>query len=246
MIEETGRCQQYIDERVLWIASAAPLGVADVRPANEAFWWLAGPTAWLDLGRTLATDAARNPALSMLAFCVFLLLLYWRLRFRARIQEIGEKAAQGNCYRFLPTLETAAVDRCWPPLVWPGLMCYVGWRLTVAAEASDLCRALGPGLTETARVFLALELLRQVCCPRGLGEVAFRLVGLGDEGAAAQPPLVQPAGAAADVRGGDHGVAGERSPGTPRWGGLFHGGAVVLLAGACTGCFGRAARCSRR
>jgi potassium efflux system protein len=58
-------------------------------------------------------------------------------------------------------------------LLWPAVAWYVGWRLTLAAEASDLCRALGPGLTETARVFLALELLRLVCSPQGLGEAHF-------------------------------------------------------------------------
>ena len=56
---------------------------------------------------------------------------------------------------------------------WPGLMWYLGWRLTAAADASELCKAVGAGLTETARVFLALELLRHICCHRGLGESHF-------------------------------------------------------------------------
>jgi potassium-dependent mechanosensitive channel len=172
LIDETGRCAQFIDERVLWIASADPLSVADVASANGALWWLASPAAWLDLGRTLANDAGRNPILSALAFLVFLVLLYWRLRLPYRIQEIGEKAVRASCYRFPPTLETTLLTVL-AALVWPGLAWYVGWRLTVVAEASDLCRALGPGLTQTARVFLALELLRQICCPRGLGEAHF-------------------------------------------------------------------------
>lgn len=172
LTDETGRCAQYIDERVLWIASAAPLGVGDIGAAKGALCWLAAPASWLDLGRTLASDAGRNPILSTLAACVFLVLLYWRLRLPRRIQEIGEKAAKANCYRFPPTLETALLTVL-AALVWPGLAWYVGWRLTTASEASDLCRALGPGLTETARVFLALELLRLVCCPRGLGEAHF-------------------------------------------------------------------------
>ncbi len=146
--------------------------MADVRPANEAFWWLVGPASWLDLGRTLVNDASRNPILSLLACCVFLVLLYWRLRLPSRIQQIGEKAAKANCFRFPPTLETALLTAL-AALVWPGLCWYLGWRLTVAPAASDLCRAVGPGLIEIAKVFLALELLRQVCCPRGLGEAHF-------------------------------------------------------------------------
>ena len=56
---------------------------------------------------------------------------------------------------------------------WPGLMWYFGWRLNSAAEASALCKALGAGLLATARVFLALELLRQTCAAGGLGEAHF-------------------------------------------------------------------------
>lgn len=56
---------------MLWIASAAPLSVSDVAQAKDAFWWLAGPASWLDLGRTLLSDATRHPAISMVALCIF-------------------------------------------------------------------------------------------------------------------------------------------------------------------------------
>ena len=60
-------------------------------------------------------------------------------------------------------------------------MYYLGWRLTAAAEASDLCRALGEGLMETARVFFALQLLLHTCGRQRTGGVAFRLAGRGAE-----------------------------------------------------------------
>lgn len=172
LIAATEECQRFIDERVLWIGSAAPIGLGDIRPGNEAVWWLIGPKAWLDIGRTLVSDAARNPATSVLAILCFFLLFAWRLRVPGLIQEIGEKAARGNCYRFLPTLETALLTTI-AAVAWPAVMHYVGWRLTVAAGSPDVCLWLGHGLTETARVFFALELLRRICCPRGLAESHF-------------------------------------------------------------------------
>ena len=228
LIDQTETCARYIDERVLWIGSAAPLAIADVNnaPARRAGGWL-GLSAWVDLGRTLAADAGRNPAISALALGLFAMLFYWRMRFRARLQEMGEKAARGNCCHFLPTLETAALSTL-IAAGWPGLMWYLGWRLTAAADASELCRAVGAGLTETARVFLALELLRQICCTARARRVSFRLVGRGDETAPAEHPLVQSAGVAADVRGGGDGLAGERSLGRLAGAGVFHGGAVVF------------------
>jgi potassium-dependent mechanosensitive channel len=171
LIAVTKECQQFIDERVLWIESAGPLGLADARPGNEALWWLIGPKAWLDIGHTLLVDVKENLATSTVAILGFLLLFAWRLRVSAAIQEISEKAQRGNCYRFLPTVEAALLTTV-AAVAWPAVMLYVGWRLTVAGSP-DLCQWLGHGLTETARVFFALELLRRICCPRGLGESHF-------------------------------------------------------------------------
>ncbi len=175
LIEATESCAQYIDQRVLWISSAAPLGSADLRRATDAFWWLMGPAAWFDIGRTLSLDSGRDWTrllFSLPVSATFLLLFYWRRRFRIRMQQIGEKAARGSCYRFLPTLETTLLTAL-VAVGWPGLMYYLGWRLTAAAEASDLCRALGEGLIATARVFFALQLLLHTCGRQGLAESHF-------------------------------------------------------------------------
>ena len=172
LIDETESCALYIDQRVLWIASTTPISIDDVRAAGDGLWWLAGPEAWLGAGRTLAADAVRNPAISSLALCVFLAWLFWRPRFRARIREIGEKSLRGSCCRYVPTLEAALLTVV-AAVGWPGLAWYFGWRLNSAAEASELCKALGAGLLATARVFLALELLRLTCSAGGLGEAHF-------------------------------------------------------------------------
>lgn len=172
LIDETEKCALFIDERVLWIASAGPLSAADVRNASAALWWLARPDAGLDIGRTLVADVVGNPAISAFALLVFVVLIYWRMRMSARLQEIGEITARGSCYRFLPTLESTLLTAL-ISAGWPGLMWYFGWRLTGAANASELCKAVGCGLSETSRVYLALELLRHTCCYRGLGESHF-------------------------------------------------------------------------
>ena len=74
LIDARESCAQYIDQRVLWISGAAPLGSADFHYATDAFWWLLGPSAWLDVGRTLTLDAWRERdsfALSLLAWLAF-------------------------------------------------------------------------------------------------------------------------------------------------------------------------------
>lgn len=171
LITETEDCARFIDERVFWVASSKPLSVTDLRNAVEAFCWLVGPKAWADVGGTLFSDVRRNSGVWSLAFGLFVGLIYCRMRMRERIQEIGEKAGRGNCYRFLPTLEVTLLTSL-VAIGWPGLMWYFGWRLNTA-NASTLCKSLGEGLLETAQVYLALEMLRYTCCRCGLGESHF-------------------------------------------------------------------------
>ncbi|MBU4399570.1 MAG: hypothetical protein KKE86_09585, partial [Planctomycetes bacterium] len=172
LIDETERCRRFIDERVLWIASAAPLGRAEVASTGKALAWLAGPGEWLDVGRTLVGDARGHPIIWIIAMLVLLLLLFWRRRIRARIAEIGEKAARGSCYRFLPTVETVALTFL-SAVAWPGLVWWLGWRLTTADDASDLCKAVGAGLIIAAGVYFVQRLLWRACCGKGLGEAHF-------------------------------------------------------------------------
>lgn len=172
LIDESEQCARYVDERVLWIASGSPFDASDVRYAGEALWWIAGPAAWGEVGRTLLSDAARNPALPALAAFVFGLLLYWRHRFLLRVQQIGEQAARGSFHSFLPTVEALLLTGL-IAAVWPGLMAYVGWRLSAAASGSEWCKAVGNGLTATARIYFVLELLRKMCRHHGLAEAHF-------------------------------------------------------------------------
>ena len=231
LIDETESCALYIDQRVLWIASTTPISIDDVRAAGDGLWWLAGPEAWLGAGRTLAADAVRNPAISSLALCVFLAWLFWRPRFRARIREIGEKSLRGSCCRYVPTLEAALLTVV-AAVGWPGLAWYFGWRLNSAAEASELCKALGAGLLATARVFLALELLRLTCSAGGLGEAHFGWPSAAVRLIRQNIRWFSLPALRANVCGGDDGLAGERSLGLLAGSSLFHRGAFVLLVGA--------------
>ena len=172
LIDETERCRRFIDERVLWIASAPPLGRREAIQAGEAFAWLAGPREWLDVGRTLFGDACRRPVIWIAAMLAMLALKFQRRRIRARIVETGEKAARGSCYRFLPTVETVSLTFL-SAVAWPGLIGWLGWRLTAADEANDFCKAVGAGLIVVACVYFVQRLLWRACCGKGLGEAHF-------------------------------------------------------------------------
>lgn len=172
LIDETEKCRQFIDERVLWIASATPLNTDEAIDSSKAFVWLAGPREWLDAGRTLYDDAWKQPILWIATMLVLLVLFFTRRRIRARIVETGEQAARGRCYQFLPTVETVALT-VFSAVAWPGIVFWIGWRLIASDTADDFAKAVGAGLVIVSGVFFAQRLLRRMSCAKGLGEAHF-------------------------------------------------------------------------
>jgi potassium-dependent mechanosensitive channel len=173
LIKETEAFATYVDERVLWIASASAVNATDVTHAGQVLWKIAGPDAWKEIGGALALDCMQNPAVYLMAVCVFGLLMYCRRRMRNKIQKIGDMAAAANCYRITPTIEALFLTLL-IAAIWPGLMAYLSWRM-LALDASEFCKAIGAkaigaGLASTALVNFVLELLRSTCRPNGLGE----------------------------------------------------------------------------
>ncbi len=169
LIKQTEAYATYIDERVLWIASASAISTADVTHAGRVLWKIAGPDAIKEIAAALALDAVQNPAVYLLAISLFGPLLYCRRRMRNKIQKIGDLAAAANCCRMMPTIEALLLTLL-IAAVWPGLMAYLSWRMTAALDASEFCKAIGAGLASTALVNFVLELLRSTCRPKGLGE----------------------------------------------------------------------------
>jgi potassium efflux system protein len=169
LIKETEAFAAYVDERVLWIASASAVSAADVTHAGHVLWKIAGPDAWKEIGGALAMDAVQNPAVYLLAVGVCGPLLYCRRRMRNKVQKIGDLAEAANCCRMAPTIEALCLTLLIAS-IWPGLMAYLSWRMTAALDASEFCKAIGAGLASTALVNFVLELLRSTCRPKGLGE----------------------------------------------------------------------------
>ncbi len=245
LVDETERCARYIDERVLWIASADAAQLDDVRWAGDALWWLAGPEAWLDVGadaggRRRAEPGHFRPGIVRLSRLVVLAAAVPRphpgdrregvagklLPLPADAGSHGAERAGGGGLAGLDVVFRLAAE----------LGCR---RLGVVQGPGGRIAGHGPGLPRPGTA--AADVLG-----RRAGRGPFRLVGRGHETAAAEHPLVQPAGAGADVRGGDDGLAGERPLGRLAGAGVFRRGAVVLFAGACTAFFARGAWCSRR
>lgn len=172
LIAETERYVTFIDERVLWIRSnSSLLSLSELQfdTSDQAFF---EPAPWLDSVQKLVTDFKKTLWLYILVFVAVTTLVVLRPRFRSELQVAGTRSRRGNCTSFRPTWRAAWLTALMS-ITWPGLVWFLGYRLSLVANGSDITRAVALGLTTVAWCYLPLELLRKVCRIGGLADHHF-------------------------------------------------------------------------
>ncbi len=173
LIAETEAYAQFINEKILWIRSAAALSVGDLTRAGHAATRWIDPRAWRELTRTLWDDCVANPLVYVAALGLGAPLVVFQWRLRRRITHINEQTARDYAATIAPTvvvlLMTLLVALPWPAILW-----FLGWRLSAPVDITPFAHAVAFGLTTTAIVFLPSEVLRHICRRKGLAEIHFR------------------------------------------------------------------------
>ena len=163
--------ETYIDQRVLWIRSGPPLtsGVS----IEESDAWLISTEKWQEATALLVRDAKHYAVLYVLCFSLIGLLIFRGRSIRQTIRTVGESAEKANCRSIGPTLRglwlTSIVSLGLP------LACvFIGWRLGKCANDSEFTVALGQAAKMVGILWAAIELIRQACRHKGIGESHFR------------------------------------------------------------------------
>lgn len=167
-----GTVATWIDERVIWIASAPVLATGDWRQAVNAARWLVEPGNWRQVVVELWRDMTTN-AVAFLPFLLATLVLFlFRARLKRIIRETGEEASRGRCARILPTFNSLMATVLMSAL-WPMIIAVVGWTLTHGPPGGSFVVGVGHALLGVAIFMAPLELLRQTCGERGLAAAHF-------------------------------------------------------------------------
>ena len=148
------------------------LSDAEIDDFESALEWLIRPAHWRSVGAELWTSRADEPWLDGLFGIGLLVCLAGHTRFRKKLVEQGSLAAKGSCRSFLPTAQSLL----WTFLLavpWPALLTWIGWKLAAADPPLGFPHALGRALLVLSLIYAALEWLRQICRPHGLGETHF-------------------------------------------------------------------------
>jgi potassium efflux system protein len=165
--------RDFIDQHILWLRSMEPL--TSIRLPDN---FLKRDAQWSTIGRALLHDLLVRAAIYAVAAMVFAGLLLARKRIRATLRELGQRVARPLTDRYRWTLQ-AGVHTVLFTLPWPALLVFAGWRLGSAVDVTDeasyeLAQALTNGLYMAGLVLWTLNLARQVCRAKGLGEAHFR------------------------------------------------------------------------
>lgn len=171
-IKKAEEFQQFSDENVLWIRSAARPRFSDLPALVDACGWLASGDNWQDVLQAVRDDLHAAPWFYAGLVCSCLLLGTAQHFWRRRLRECGREAQQGTATSFKPTAEalllTVLLSAGWPALLW---LC--GWRLDEIGDTGEFPQAIGLAIQGIALLWLALELARQMCRGQGLGEAHF-------------------------------------------------------------------------
>jgi potassium efflux system protein len=172
LITETRAINQYIDEHVLWIRSAERIGIADFLAARDALLSLAHPHSWYDAVRSAGLDTLRRPVRAACVGLVLLLTLVFQKRLNRQITQLCARRAGNVLIQFRPTITAlflAAITRTPGPL----LLIFIGRRMVMSEQATELGYALGQSLIYSAIVWWCASYMRYLCRSEGIAETHF-------------------------------------------------------------------------
>jgi potassium efflux system protein len=170
IVNQTQDYAQFIDERVLWIRSTAPL-LSDL-DIDQSDLRLLDKLRWQEAFDAILSDASAEIAWYALALAVFVGLLRYRLRFREWNQVLGQRAEHATCTSFAPTVHMLVLTII-AALAWPWLFAFLGWRVALVTGDNEVLKAVSHGCFILASGLFPLDFFRLTCRPTGLAEAHF-------------------------------------------------------------------------
>ncbi|MCZ6837404.1 MAG: mechanosensitive ion channel [Planctomycetota bacterium] len=162
----------YIDQHVLWIQSANPIGIADLGQGKKAVVYLFNPENWLAVYSMYRSDVGQRWPLYLAFLLVFASSLILRRRLRKTLLDAGKHVSRVTSDRFSYTLK-ALLYTLLMAMVWPMLLWFLSWRLGQTPVFNDFVAACSKSLGRVGTLFFFICLTRLICLPKGLADAHF-------------------------------------------------------------------------
>ncbi len=172
LLDAADEYKQFLDQHLLWIPSASPFWLKDIRNLAPAIAWVTSPTSWAETVNHLAEALGHSPfgmaAAILLLALVFLLRRPLGRRFRELTSKIG-RLSTDNIWLTLQGLLISALHALPIPL----LFAIIAWALTRSPLHSEFTAAVAQALVATAPFLYNTLLFRRLCAEDGVMQVHF-------------------------------------------------------------------------
>ena len=159
-----------LDEELLWIGSAPPVGPAWAADVAGGVRWGIDPRAWFGVGRVALRRLAEVPVASALVTLVAGGLLLVQFRLRRRLDALASRVGRYSTDSFVLTLRALLVTLL---LALPIPLALLGGGGLLSTAAGTFPAAVGQGLMAAGAVWLLLGFFRLLCRDDGLADAHF-------------------------------------------------------------------------
>jgi potassium-dependent mechanosensitive channel len=173
MLTQANKFADYLDERLLWVPSSAPINSDYLSGLFDSVRWLLSPHNWVALLKDTAIIAKQNPFLTLIAILASFVLPIVRSWAKRQLVTIAEKIEKIYTDNFYYTLKALAYTLI---LVLPlSVFVYLlGWFLSGNSHGADFSKAVGVGLQRTAIPLFVLQFFYRLFAANGIAVKHFQ------------------------------------------------------------------------
>ncbi len=163
---------QLIDEHLLWLRSAPPINLENIKDIPEQVVFFLSPSKWFvfvnDFSLMLNSSVLIIPGFLLIVF-----LLLKKQKLKTLIIHTGQKTKRISNDRLMHTLKAIFYTLLMASPI-PLLMVMIVWQFNRIPEISEFSQAMVIGLKIIIIPLFCLQLFRAMCLPEGLFEVHFK------------------------------------------------------------------------
>lgn len=173
LIERASEYASFLDEKLLWIPSAEPLGLQTLKGIGPAALWLVDASNLSQLARAAKEQILDRPLAMILLVVGVWILVRVRRNLRKQISSTAKSVRSAYTDRYTHTWRCAGATLL---LAMPSALvaAFFGWRLAAHGADDSYVYAVASGLSAMAMPLFLLRLFRYIYAVDGLGIAHFR------------------------------------------------------------------------
>jgi potassium efflux system protein len=172
LLDAADEYKQFLDQHLLWIPSASPFWLKDIRNLAPATAWTTSPTSWAETVSHLAEAVGHSPFGMAAALLLLAVVFFLRRPLGRRFKDLTSKVGRLSTDTIWLTLQALLISAL-HALPIPLLFAVIAWALTRSPLHSDFTAAVAQALVATAPFLYNTLLFRRLCAKDGVMQVHF-------------------------------------------------------------------------